>query len=368
MGTPTQKIFQFGKSHNWHFAQSELASEASKSIRSEIADALKNPVDFPPLHQAILESDKVAMAVCGTGQFINQIIAEIATQIAEILTEGDVFAVIPENSFSTVFDGTNAGIEDPIFETVKLKKHSHGNREAFAYLGPDSNGEPILANRDLVECDFIIPIVLLESGREPIELQFARQFAEQASGFSLGENDLDPDSQCRMARELIRSMGLFFGVLVKTSPTGSVDSIDAGSWPSLVASAEKFVASNWRIEPTESDVLVATIENEAGFGASDAVNHAICIAEKACPSGEIVLLDLMSDNRALFDLDNELTDEARQIISRRRLHCFAEEEAANVWEQLGFGCTNDLDDLLNWLAKFNSVNCIRNIHLVQAPM
>ena len=250
---------------------------------------------------------------------------------------------------------------------MKLKKHVQSNREAFAYLGPDSNGEPISANRDLVECDFIIPVVLLENGREPIDLQFARQFADLASDFSRGKNDLDQENQCRLAKELIRSMGLFFGVLVKMSPSGSVDSIDAGSWPSLVASGEQFVASSWSVEPTESDVLVATIENEAGFGASDAVNHAICIAEKACPNGEIVLLDLMSKNQSLFDLDNELTDEAREIISRRRLHCFAEEEAANVWEQLGFGCTNELDDLLNWLANFNSVNCIRNIHLVQTP-
>ena len=95
----TQKIFQFGKSHNWHFAQNEQASEASNSIRSEIANVLRNPIDFPPLDQAILESDKVAIAVCGTGQFINQIITEIASQIAEIVVEGDVFAVIPENSF-----------------------------------------------------------------------------------------------------------------------------------------------------------------------------------------------------------------------------------------------------------------------------
>ena len=370
----TEKLLSVGNQQNWDFVQTKSPPKGIREIERGVLEALQSPLDFPSLDQAIIGSDHVAIAVCGEGEFVTPVVKATTEYLRTLLVDGEVFAVIAENSYSEIFEAATSTTTGSILDTVNLKKHHASKRDGIAYLGPDAGGEPISANRDLVECDFVVPIVFVDSAYGTPDLQFANRFSGEKAANKKKKKGDRTQQQIKHAEELVRSIGIFFGVVVKILPDGNVDSIEAGSWPSLVRSCEEFVENRWQLEPKNADVLVATIENNDVDRTIESINQAICVADQVCPTGEIVLLDLplhssigsSDEGHVRVRQDADLKEEAKEVISRRRIHCFNHESSGNAWEQLGFGCTDELDDLLHWLEKFDSVYCVRNIHLVQA--
>ena len=372
MNSLTEKVLSVGNQQNWNFVQPKSPPIRLDEIERSVLEALQHPLDFPSLDQAIIDSDHVAIAVCGDGELVSPVVSAITEYLKTFLVEGEVIAVIAERSYSEIFEAATSTTSGSILDTVNLKKHHASKRDGIAYLGPDAGGEPISANRDLVECDIVIPVVFVDRAYGTPDLQFANRFSGEKERNKRKKKGNRMQQQIQHAKELVRSIGIFFGVVVKISPDGNVDSIEAGSWATLVRSYDEFVENHWQLEPKNADVLVATIENNDVERSFESINQAICVADEVCPTGEIVLLDLPShptngssdEDQMGANQDVDLEDEAREVISRRRIHCFSHESTGNPWEQLGFGFTEELDDLLQWLEKFDSVSCVRNIHLV----
>jgi hypothetical protein len=368
------QFLEFADRHRWFNMQQAHDTTGGKlDIPAAVKSAFEAPIQFPPLSSAILDTDRVAMAVCENTPGLEEILIAIADQIQPIVVNGEFVAVIPESLFDKLTDADNAESERNLWESVKLKKHIADSSSTLAYLGPDDTGEPISANRDLVESDFVLPVLLVNNAIESVNVQFARQFANLALSAPASRFGKLSNKQQKQVVAFENALGVFFGVLVLVSPQGEILEIHAGSWENLHAIAEAFVEEHWKIYTSQAEVLAGTIEHVSSGDSLAAINAAILNANRICPNGEIVLFDfvgLQSNDVARTDLydspiELELNKKAKLITSRRRVSCYSSESEGGLWDELGFSSSYELSELTNWMSRFKSVAYVRDIHLVE---
>ena len=123
-----------------------------------VLTALESPVDFPPLSQAVVPGDHVAVAV-------DPLLRHHAEFIAALVKRID--AEQPA-SITVVFGWDDEGVCDEAIRRVEsalavqaitdIVVHDPDTRDALAYLAADTDARPIYLNRQIVEADWVLPV------------------------------------------------------------------------------------------------------------------------------------------------------------------------------------------------------------------
>jgi hypothetical protein len=123
------------------------------------AQALRQPLGFPPLAQAAVPGDRVALAL-DVG--LPQAPALVAAVVREMMGRG----VLPEDIVVLrTPDDAVAGAPDPrsglpaeLAGRVVLQEHRADDKDHLAYLATDERSRPVYLNRHLADADLVVPM------------------------------------------------------------------------------------------------------------------------------------------------------------------------------------------------------------------
>ena len=237
-----------------------------KQLISEVAEALSNPVEYPPLAQAIVPGDQVAIAADESTPCLPEVIAGV---VDYLLTNGmtiDSITVVTryqqvQEQLSELF--TQLGQDSP-----RVVIHDPADQNALCFVGMTEDGNTLLVNRTLYEADVIIPIGCARLEEVPGHAGLYDSLYPRFSDAETVTRWQSPTGiECASHRSWQRhadEAGWLLGVplVLKVVPgtNGNVMKLLAGESRAVARRANELCGSFWaRSVPNPASLVIATI-------------------------------------------------------------------------------------------------------------
>ena len=155
------------------------STSVCSDISSAIANACSNPIDFPPLDQAIVAGDRVALAVDPTTPNLVEVVCGCAAWICEQGTEPTNLSIVIASNDNSLLEAIRSGLPEKladielglhdVVDRIEQDEEEEGEHKHVAYLAANEAGEPVYVNRQLVDADVVIPISTARSQDEAVD-------------------------------------------------------------------------------------------------------------------------------------------------------------------------------------------------------
>jgi hypothetical protein len=283
-------------------------ADACRDIADQMVGALQQPADFPPLEAAIVQGDRVALAVDPNIPGIVEIVEGAIAAVRQTDAEEIEIVLGDEAQEETI-----AAIAERAGDAIRVVRHRSTDRESVRYLGANAQADPIYLNRKLVDANFVLPIV---AGR-PLDTSCPHDMTGVFPAFA------DSAAKCRYRRQLaMRSessqsstdpeevawlLGVQLMVCVTATPGGDVGRIIAGT-PGTVAEKLEAMRRGPEDLPQPAEMVVASLDGSAQQQTWCNAARAVAAASRYVqPEGTIVLwsaIDQPPEGR-LLSVDDE---------------------------------------------------------------
>ena len=322
-------------------------------VRSTAAAALAAPLDFPPLHKAVVPGDNVVLAI---EPDVPQS-AEIVAAVVESVVQGgvsaeDITVLRVEGDPHASSDDPRAALPANLRDGVHLATHHPGKRGDLSYLGADQHDQPIYMSRRILDADVIIPIgsVRLDSplGYGGVHAPLYPTFADdEARGRCLiaqnGQASDDAIPRCAKrsaarphaparrngavtqhdAEQVAWLLGVLFCVQVVPGPADSVLHLLAGRLEKVRQRGRQLGREAWEFDvPRRADLVVAAIDGGGPQQTWDNIGRAVAAAQRVVKeNGMIALCTEVSETPGpalRVAAQSESVDQALRRIHKRK--------------------------------------------------
>ena len=136
--------------------------EPLEDVSAATAAALATPIDYPPLADATLSSDRVCLVVDRDVPQAASVIAGVVQPLFEAGVRPDQVTVVLAAEFprhQTVTDELAADVRSEIH----VKYHDPCDGNGLAYLATTEQGDSIQINREICDADVVIPICCIRA-------------------------------------------------------------------------------------------------------------------------------------------------------------------------------------------------------------
>ncbi len=268
-------------------------------VAARVAESIEQPLEFPPLRQAVVPGDHVAIVlddgVPRAAKVLEPIVeclvqAGIQLRDIQIIAAPERPGMVPGVSRETLPPG------------IGFLEHDPRDRSALSYLASTKFGDRVYLNRGVVDADAVILVGRVgydpllgyrgtSSGIFPgLADELARQrFSARSCAVLSAEARLASRQQ---ADEVAWLLGVQFAVQVIAAPGSAVLDVVAGHYPAVQRRAQERLDAAWRrTAARRADVVVAGISSapaDQGFEELAAALEAA--AELVREQGQLVLL------------------------------------------------------------------------------
>lgn len=263
-----------------------------------IRTALKSPIDFPALSQAVIPDDRVVIAAEPDTPGLSIVLREIWRILESRGLQPENITILQ----AAGADDPRVDLPDAVRGQIRWTLHDPEDSGGLAYLASTTGGERIQLARALTDADVVLSVG--PTGFDPV-LGFrgtnsafypalsANAAVEKARG--QGHVELEPDDS-RPLRQIVDEVGWLLGTqfTVQTIPAagGGVGAVLAGSIEPVFRRGKEFLASELLVTPDERpDVVVVSVTKDAGGHGWKQVAAAIAMARRlVAREGRIVVL------------------------------------------------------------------------------
>lgn len=367
-----------------------------------MAQAISEPVEFPPLAQAIAPGDQVVLAL---GRSVPQAAELLAPLVDTICQQGVDPAYI---TILQTREDVDAGCVPPASRlapayrsAVQTVVHNPQERSELAYLASTEDGQPIYLNRILSDADLVIPIGRATARRSGDGFAAAESLYPTFSDVATRERfaKLTRSTAQRAARLAARQqvrevnwlLGVLFDIQVVPAGGGGVLAVIAGSPESVRSLARKRCEQAWNFSvPRRASLVVAAIEGDASEQTWDCVGRAVAAAARAVaddgtiaicsklgtPPGVAVkqIGDSDDRHRALRRIRKQQPTDAlpaaqlARAMQRARVYLLSDLDD-EVVEELGMAPVSTADDISRLVARHPSCILLGNAqHAIATPL
>ena len=279
------------------------APEQLETLESSIRDVLATPLDFPPLEQAVIPGDHIVIALDADTPAADMILAAIWDVLAlRDVEPGDVLVLQPRSSQPGATADPRSALPEDVAERITWQIHDPDEAEGGQYLATSSSGERVYLAGELIAADLVIPVgpvafdsVLGYRGTHSVLYPGLSNAESITRALGEGHRELEPADQ-RPLRQLVDDVGWLLGVQFCVQVVPAAGSGVAGVWAgcpeSVFQAARVCLEEAWRVELEErSDIVVASIESDAGGHGWSQVGRALAVARNLVThEGRILLL------------------------------------------------------------------------------
>lgn len=282
---------------------SREAPKQLETVEDSIRQALAAPLDFPPLEQAVIPGDQIVIALDSGTPAADVILAAIWEVLdGRGVDPDDVLVLQPQGTGPESSLDPRGGLPEFVSERISWRIHDPEQTEGGHYLATSSFGERVYLAPELIEADLVIPVgpvafdsVLGYRGTYSVLYPGLSDAESIARALGHGHHELEPADQ-RPLRQLIDDIGWLLGVQFCVQVVPAAGSGVAGVWAgwpeSVFRVARECLEASWRVEVDErSDIVVASIESDAGGHGWDQIGRALGVARNLVTrEGRILLL------------------------------------------------------------------------------
>jgi nickel-dependent lactate racemase len=268
-------------------------------ISSEIAKAFDHPIDFPPLSQAIVADDRVALAIEPGLPHTMAIVAGVVDYLLQNAVRPESITVLLAQEHESLAEPMGTMLQERAGASIDVRYHHGQDPDSMGYLAAAHGAEPIYIDRALLEADVVLPITC---ARDPKAWAYAGlfgivpwftdtktqqrwrlEYAQEVRG--------DSEKRLRAAKEVAWLLGIQPVLAVVPGPKGNVDSFFFGNAETVERSIETAMAPR-SITPTAQlvDLVVCSIDGDHDQQTWDNVARILDMAEHFLrPSGTVVI-------------------------------------------------------------------------------
>jgi nickel-dependent lactate racemase len=336
-------------------------------LHAATAQALAEPIGFPPLRQAVVPGDKLVIALePGVPQAASIVAAVVEAALEGGVSADDITILRVEGDTHSAELDPRVLLPDGVAKRVQLATHDPEAREDLSYVAADEHDLPIYMSRLVFDADVVVPIGcarLDESlGYGGVKATLYPVFADRAAqercravtgnghgrgngrhGASTrpsrtaarrrnGAQRADSVSQ-READRVASLLGAFFTVQVVPGRSQQVLHVLAGHIDEVLPRAQQLCREAWAVElPERAGLVVAAIDGNAAQQNWDNVGRAIAAAQRVvAEDGAIALCTELADAPGPGVRTVAAAENLEQAQRRLHKHNPADSPAAKQW-------------------------------------
>ena len=259
-----------------------------------VAEALLNPLGYPPLTRALVPGDRVVIAVDSGVPCGSHIVAGVLHTLRSANVNLSDVVVLT----STEHGSDAAWRRDlpPDAAELKFVTHDPHHKAGLCYLAASKHAEPIYLNRHLCEADVIVPVNLLRArgslGYTGIHSGLFPTFSDEATrqrfrGLSAALNTVQQKHRRDESDEVDWLLGLQLAVQIVAGPGDSVLHVLAGLIGQVAERGRELVEAAWSQEvPRQAQLVVAALGGGNGEQTWENFGRALYAASQVCARKE----------------------------------------------------------------------------------
>lgn len=332
-------------------ADSSFQSIDPEDWAEVIRQNFDEPLDFPPIPQAVMSEDTIAIAVepdtpCGLK--IARLVADRFVAMGNDRQRITILCAQKE---------PDAG-DDCVF-------HDPADSDQMAFLVGDREGVPFYVNRILFDADIVVPIGTGDGGRFNNVICPVYCDVDTRAYF----DRLRPDDAAAVTRMVNSNLGVFWQVRIVTAPGDNVIQVMVGSSDAVLQKSGQLGTEVWNLQiDRPAGMVLATIESPSAQNWEN-LRRAILTADKAA-SGQASLVmctDLRGKPPASWptpDNDSKKRDADLFDVFQRRHVYLASRLTQDSTEQYGFGHVDNSEQVQKLIDQHESCLLLRDAHRV----
>ena len=289
--------------------QAESDDRAEFDLAAELRSAFKDPIMYPAFTESVFAGDSVAIVLQDDLRGPREVLESLIAQFEESnVSPADISVVISEATAQALgakpadyqLPPETKDEQPPLmfplkfgFNTIQCQVHDPSNVAGLAYLAANEAGDPVYANRLLVESDVVIPVAAALPGDNSRQVDCVYPcfsgVAAQERLASVDVSGLAKRLEVALAND---TLGAFFVVQLVDGPGGKLSQVFCGERTRVAAKARETVNRNWSFDyEGEAEMVVASIESEDDRQTWDDIVAAVLLADRVTVGdGPIVVL------------------------------------------------------------------------------
>jgi nickel-dependent lactate racemase len=236
------------------------------------AQALAEPLDYPPLSRSTTPADRVVLALGLGVPRAGEIVAGAIRSLVEAGVRPDGLTVLrTEAAAAEQIGDPRPWLADALCGEITLLTHDPKRRGELAYLASTEAGEPVLLNRAIVDADVVLPIGCFQSrhaaGYYGIHSAVFPTFSDERtvqrfrSPSSLDFRGRPKRAPGKVVDEVGWLLGVTLTVQAVPGPGDGILGVLAGEVAAVRRQARRAYDAAWRFAaPRQASLVVAGIE------------------------------------------------------------------------------------------------------------
>ena len=267
---------------------------------SATAQALAEPLDYPPLTQSMTPADRVVLPLGPDVPHAGEIVAAVVRSLVEAGVQPDGVTAL------RTWADAAAGVGDPRpslpsewSAQISLVTHEPAQRGELAYLASTEAGEPILLNRAITDADVVLPIGRFQSasaaGYYGVHSDIFPTFSDERTLRRFrSPTAIDARGRSkRKPRKVVDHVGWLLGVSLTVQvipgPGDRILHVLAGQMAAVRQRATERYEAAWRYSvPRRASLVVAAVEGGSAQQTWDAVGRALAAAGSLVDEGGVI--------------------------------------------------------------------------------
>lgn len=240
-----------------------------------IADALQDPLDFPPLRRSVFPGDRIAVVLDRDLPAPETVVAGIWREFETAgVCAADVLLLHPADRLEGRPDDPRRELPEGIAGQIAWSVHSFEAEDGCGYLASSAGGERVYLSRKVIDADVVItaglarfdPVIGYRGTNSVLYPGLSNEeAARRAQG--IGHQELGPEDE-RPLRSLIDEIGWLLGTqfTLQTLPAGrgGIANVLAGASESVFRTARRIITQQWMVRlPTRCELAVVAIDGRA---------------------------------------------------------------------------------------------------------
>ena len=280
-----------------------VAPRPNPQFKQQLLAALRRPLDFPSVEQAVIPGDRVTLALDRHTPGAATLVAGIWEVLAPRGPDPEQFTIVqPATRMASDLSDPRAELPDEVRSQVQWVLHDPSRREKCVYLAATASGERVYLAREVVDADFLISVGTIAfdplmgyRGTNSVFYPGLSSADAMLRTHGQGHVELGPE-EVRPLREIVDEIGWLLGnpFTVQVIPAASrgVSRVLAGVCEPVLAQGKKILSEQWIVEVDERpDIVVAAVDHEAGPHAWEQLGAAVEVARNVVArGGKIVIL------------------------------------------------------------------------------
>lgn len=313
-----------------------------RSMDEWINSCLNEPLEFPPLPLALLDDDRIAIAVEDGVPEANAIVCALVRYLVQHGTQQVMITVVLGSDNQDWRDRLLRELESQEFSEVRVVKHDPTNQEAHGYVGASQSADPIYIQRDLFEAEVVLPIYCIRTPESPsasdkyaMSPSFANADTQHRWNLAwLEDNVQHLHLQEKLSHEAGWLMGVQFAIAVVPSSDGRVSAILGGTADHVFRKASELVRVESKMLSGAHSLVIAFVEGDRSQQSWMNVARAAAHADMQLDSQGSIVICSDVDHLSI-GIQQLATDEQDEHLQRRLLKSDLEDAfAAAVLSQI----------------------------------